>query len=169
MDEKIERLKSMGIEETIATKLFLSEYDELFEEFVDKVHPPFLANLLVGITRSVKRETGKEVPADVVRRVIESYVNGLIVKEAVEEIMKELTLTPDENVEKVIKKLGLERISEEELVRIIKQKIVENKEVLERLGDKAEKALIGMVMREIRGRIEGEVVVKKVKELLGQR
>ncbi|MCD6403241.1 MAG: Glu-tRNA(Gln) amidotransferase subunit GatE [Candidatus Aenigmarchaeota archaeon] len=169
VDEKIERLKSMGIEETIATKLFLSEYDELFEEFVDKVHPPFLANLLVGITRSVKRETGKEVPADVVRRVIESYVNGLIVKEAVEEIMKELTLTPDENVEKVIKKLGLERISEEELVRIIKQKIVENKEVLERLGDKAEKALIGMVMREIRGRIEGEVVVKKVKELLGQR
>ena len=55
---------------------------------------------------------------------------------------------------------------EAEVREIVKKVINENLEVIERKGDYAAKALMGMVMKEARGRADGKLVNRVLEEEL---
>ena len=80
-------------------------------------------------------------------------------KESIPEILKYRVKHPDVPMLEGIKKLGLEAISKEDLLKIVREIIEKNK-------GKPEGKIIGLVMSRVRGRVKSEDVVKIVKREL---
>ncbi|MEM4461218.1 MAG: hypothetical protein QXY70_03735, partial [Nanopusillaceae archaeon] len=81
--------------------------------------------------------------------------NGKIFKEAAYEILKEMFINKDENLDKIIEKLNLKPLSEEEIKKIVKEE-------LSKIGDrkKAERIIIS----KLRGRADIKRVMEIMKE-----
>ncbi|HDM05831.1 MAG TPA: Glu-tRNA(Gln) amidotransferase GatDE subunit E, partial [Candidatus Aenigmarchaeota archaeon] len=167
-EEKIRRYQQLGLNYDISKELILEEKDDIFEKFKDKVRPTFLANVLVGIVKNVERETKREVPKEKVVEVLEALARGELIKEAIEPVLTYLANNPERSVKDAIKELSLTPISLKELERIVKEKMVKNEELLRQVGSKAEKVLLGLVMKEVRGRIEIKHVVNVVKKMVNR-
>jgi len=80
-------------------------------------------------------------------------------KEAIPDILKYKVKYPEQPMIVGVKKLGLQVISNEELMRIVKEIIQKNKGM-------PEGKIIGLIMSQVRGRVKSENVVRIVKRLL---
>ena len=83
-----------------------------------------------------------------------------IVKDMVPELIERIAKNPEIRVEEVLK--DMETISEDEIRKIVKKIISGKREILEMHNP--EKVYMGLVMKEIRGRAPGAVVMKIVAE-----
>src|SRR5439155_6020135 len=84
-------------------------------------------------------------------------------KESISIILEELSRNPNKSLLNVIKEKNLFRISESDLVKLIRNKIKQNKSSLKDKNS-AFNLLMGIVMKEVRGRADGEIVSKVLKE-----
>ncbi|MGC8999312.1 MAG: GatB/YqeY domain-containing protein, partial [Candidatus Bathyarchaeia archaeon] len=62
--------------------------------------------------------------------------------------------------------LGLKTLTREELEKIIDGIIAKNKDLIEKSGAKAFSIIMGMVMKEVRGRANAETVSELIKQRL---
>jgi len=162
--KKYERFKKkFGLSDELAKPLLESKYFELFEKIMEKykVSPAIVANTFVNILKDLQRR--EKVDVD---RITENHFSQLfdalakkeIVKEAIPEILKYLANYPGETVQNVVKELNLRPISTAELKKIAE-------EVIAQPGLTYEKA-VGIVMSQVRGRIEAQTVMEVVKKLM---
>ena len=161
---KLERFKKkLKLSEDLAKQVLRSEYLDLFEEIIEKfkVEPSIVASFLVSTLKELRRE-GLEIEKltdEDIKEIFRLLNEGKIVKEAIIDLVKEKVKKPSLSFEDIIKKLKLEVLSKEELERIVKKVIEENK-------GKPVGKIIGIVMSKVRGRAKAEDVVKLVKENL---
>ena len=66
-----------------------------------------------------------------------------------------------------MKALGLGMLSGDELRSMVEAKVSENREMVERMGDRAIGPLMGMMMGEVRGRAEAGDVQALLREAIG--
>lgn len=89
-------------------------------------------------------------------------------KEAVPEIITWLAKHEDASANQAVENLGLSLISQHEIEEIIDTIIKENKVLIDKSGEAAFGALMGQVMKKIRGKADAEMVVnalgKKLKK-----
>mgnify|MGYP005633783177 FL=1 len=172
-EKKVKRLMgSYGINEKLARQLLDSGYDELFEVIVREtnVTPTVVAATLTETFKSLKRD-GVKIEALTNKQIIEVFrLVGLekTSKEAIPEIVK--WLTEHENAEpmEAVRKLGLTMISDEELEPIIDEYLNKNMDLIMKRGLGALGALMGMVMRDLRGRVKPKTVSRMIKEKITQ-
>jgi len=81
-----------------------------------------------------------------------------LAKEAIEDLLTWLAKQPKESVDKAIQDLGLGVISEEELKSVIKRIVEANATMVTERGERAIGPLMGLVMKEVRGRADGKLV-----------
>ncbi len=90
-------------------------------------------------------------------------------KEAVPDVLKFLANHPELSVEKAIGEIGL-RVDMEEVKRLIEGIVNSKKDFVREKGARAVGPLMGVVMKELRGKVDGKVINKileeKVKEVL---
>lgn len=160
-EERVKELKSLGLSKDLIDELVLSPRLSLFRELVkSKVSPDFLARVLITVPKEVKRRLGKDV--DVLtdahfRDVIKALSEGVIISESVPSLLSDLCDAPGVSVDDVIVKY--KQLSDKELSALVK-KVVNSSKGFGR------NALMGLVMREARGKVSGERVSVLLDKLL---
>jgi len=173
-EEKMERLiKSYGINEKLARQLIDSEYDDLFEIIVGEtgVAPTVVAATLTETFKALKREgIGVDRLSDEqIIGVFKLVGSGETSKEAIPDILRWLVGHEGARPEDALRELGLTMIPEEELRSIIDGYLDRSAELIAGRGLGALGALMGMIMRDLRGRVKPEDVNKILREKLAER
>ncbi len=170
-EQKLERLmKDYGLNRKLANQVLDSEYSELFEEIIKEtnVTPTLIAVTLTETMKALKRD-GVEVWKVSDEKLIEIFKfvgAGKLAKEAIPEVITWLSKHEGESVENAIKSLGLSMLPEEEIKRIVKETVEKNMEIVKQRGREAFGPLMGIIMREYRGRIDAKKVSRLLKEYL---
>jgi glutamyl-tRNA(Gln) amidotransferase subunit E len=170
-EQRMERLtKTYGLNEKLAKQVLDSEYAPLFEVIVreTKASPTVIAATLTETVKSLKREgtPTENVSDQQLRQLFELIGSGQTVKEAAPDIITWLAKHEDATVKQAVQNLGLSLISQREIEDIIDTTIRENKALVEKSGEAAFGALMGQVMKKIRGKADAETVAATLKTKL---
>ncbi len=153
--EREKELKSLGLTDDLISQLVLHPRFSLFRELVKlNVKPLLIARLLVDVPKYVKKHYHKDVSvlADShFREIVNLLSDNKILFEAVPEIIAKICDSPDASVPAVAEKYRI--LSRDELKRVI-MKVRKNNKGL------SSRALMGIVMKEVRGRAKGSEVMK---------
>jgi len=169
--QKQERLtKAYGLNQKLASQVLNSEYAELFENIVkqSRVSPTTVAAFMTETAKALKRDgiEIEKVSDDQITQIFEMLGSGRMAKEAIPEIVTWLSIHQDSTADVAIKEIGLTMLSSEEINRIIDSIIQRNQRLIKERGANAVGSLVGMVMKEVRGKANAamvrELVAKKV-------
>ena len=104
-------------------------------------------------------------------KLFELLEKGKIAKESIEIIFENIMLKKSKSVEEAMKNASIESINERDLEQIIKDIVDKNQEIIKNQKERAIGPLMGIVMKEIRGKASGEIInkllLKNIKKKLG--
>ena len=160
-----------SLNEKLARQLQDSEYLDLFEEIVEKkVSPTFAAVTLTETFKALKRdgvEVGK-VTDEQLMKVFEMVGSEETPREVVPEIVSWLAQHKASSPSEAIESLGLFMISEQELAHIVENIVTKNEDAVRKRGADAFGFLMGLVMREYRGKVKPDQVSRILKKKLSK-
>ena len=159
--DRIRKYKSPAFKlgKDLAETMAMSAKTALFEELVKKtpgLKPAYIAEIIVGTVKTLKRDF--DVDANPSDEDYKALFNALqareITKESVLEILKEC-----KPVEEVISKYKV--MSEEGVDEVLKKIVKEN-------PDKKLNVLMGIAMKELRGKASGQLISQRLKALASE-
>ena len=170
-EQKRERLiKEYKLNEKLAKQILDSEYSELFEIIAKEsnVSPTTIAAFLTETLKALKRDgiQVEKISENQMRDVFKSVGSGELTKEAAPKVVSWLSKHEDKTLREAINSLGLHMFSKEDLEKVIDTVIEANRGIVERLGKNAFGAIMGMVMKEARGRAKADSVSELVRKRL---
>ena len=170
-EQKMARLmKEYGLNQKLAKQVLDSEYTQLFETVAKetKVSPTVVAATLTETFKSLRRE-GVETRNISDQQILELFnfiAAGKAAKEAIPDIVSWLVIHENASLKGALDNLGLGMLSEAQLESIIDDLLKENKSLVETRGKDAFGALMGMVMKKVRGKADAELVARVLKKKL---
>jgi len=171
-EQKLKRLmKEYGLNEKLANQVLDSDYYKLFEETVKeaKVAATLVATTLTETLKALRRDgvEVRKVSNEKLMAIFKLVGIGKIAKEAIPEMITWLSENEEETVEKAVENLGLAMLPDEEVERIVKETIEKNVGFVKERGAKgAFGPLMGMIMKDYRGKVNAEKVSKLLKHYL---
>jgi len=170
-EKKLERLmKEYNLNAKLAKQIVDSEYSDLFEVIVKEsgVSATTTSVFLTESLKALKRDgvQTEKVPNEQIREIFQLVGSGELAKEAIPDVFSWLSENEEKSVADTIEALGLKMLAEEELERLIDRVISENRQSVDRLGKNGFGMLMGIVMKEIRGKADPELVSKLLRERL---
>lgn len=170
-EQKLQRLmRDYSLNQKIAKQLMDSEYLELFEAIAKetKVSPTTIAVFLTETIKALKRDgiPTEKISENQLREIFKSLSLGEITKEALPEIVAWLAKNEGKSLKKAVESLGLKPLSKEELEKLIEAVIARNKALVEKGAAKAFGPLMGMIMKEVRGKADAELVSNLIRKKL---
>jgi glutamyl-tRNA(Gln) amidotransferase subunit E len=170
-DMKADLVEQYGISEDFAQNLILSGNLDVFLE-VMKINPEYamLATTTLLETVTALSREGKEVENLDTHHFLDvfSLLNeGKMGKEAIEKVLRAACDAPEETISKLLETTVGEAVSVDELDQIIDEVINNGAALIQEKGDQAFSALMGDVMKKVRGKIDGKTVSARLKEKLG--
>ncbi|MBY9003539.1 MAG: Glu-tRNA(Gln) amidotransferase subunit GatE [Candidatus Lokiarchaeota archaeon] len=165
--------KKFNLEEKLIKKLIFKGKLDLFEKLIKifSENPALIINAILEITTALRRE-GKimeNIADSDFEEIFRELKRKEISKEAIEEIMIIKADNPDLNIEEIKQKLKLEKMSVDQLKKVIEMVVNNNLEVIRSKEMRAIGPLMGEVMKEVRGKIDGEIVSKELKTAIQKR
>jgi glutamyl-tRNA(Gln) amidotransferase subunit E len=161
-DKKEERyIRDLNLPEEIAKELAISPRADLFDELVKAELDPML--VAVTLEQTLKALARDAIPIESItdnkiKDIFSLLKNKRIAKEAIEPLLKHLAENPKDKIETALEFLGLELILEEQLNQIIDEVIIANLDFIKENGQRALGKLMGHVMEQVRGKIDGKIV-----------
>nr|MDO8061712.1 Glu-tRNA(Gln) amidotransferase subunit GatE [Candidatus Freyrarchaeum guaymaensis] len=163
--------KKYGISSEFAEELILEEKAEIFKEIVEsyRVDPVLVASTLLQTVRGLEREG---VPVENLTRedfngVFKYLSEGKIAKEAIPQLLAKLAEKPS-NLDDALNALGIKPLSKEELEEIISKVVESNMSLIISKGERAFSPLMGAVMKQVRGKIDGKTVAELLKAKISE-
>jgi len=173
-DESIAEIqKNHGLNSQLSEQIFYSEYMELFEKICEnkKNSPNFVASILCSSITNLGRK-GLDAMLLKPEHIIESFellASGKIPKESLEIIFESIMSGKSENVSIAMQSTDVSSMDEAELNGILDKIIQNNMDLVKERGEHAVVTLMGIAMKEVRGKASGKMVNdllrKKVSEL----
>lgn len=155
-----------GFDEQLARQLAYSERLLLFERAVaEGVKPMLAARTLLATLRELKRD-GVDTGAladDALLSVLGKVESGALAKEAIPDVLREVAAGA--GVEEAAERIA-PPISSAELVSIIRAILADREEFIRERGMGALGPLMGVVMQEVRGRVDGRQISDILKKEL---
>ena len=166
-DVVIEQIsKKYDINKTLAENIFDSQYFILFEKIISQtsISPSFIISKLTEDLVSLERDgyDTSILTEDVLFYLFMQLNHSRISKESVPIIFEKLLKKEVDDVEEVIRSFGTDSLTEEFVDDTISRIINENKKVISEKGLDAVGLLMGRCMENLRGKIDGEKVNKKL-------
>jgi len=164
IDRRVERYVSLGTSRELALQIVKTPYadlaDRLIEKYRDAVNPSVILSTFTTILKSLQKEGVdiSKLTEEIFDELFSLLARGIIVKEAIPDILKECAKSGAKPSE-VVEKLGLRRLSFEEVLERVRQ-------IVEKSGVRDENKLLGMCMRELRGKAEVEDVRRAIRTVL---
>jgi Glu-tRNA(Gln) amidotransferase subunit E-like FAD-binding protein len=162
-EEKSKKLIKI-LPKEIATQILKSEYLDLFEKLSKEHDPVLVANTFTSTIKDLRRrdiDIG-ELTEDVMEELFSSVKKKEISKEAISNVL-EIICKEKVSIKEAIGKSGLKAMSEEQLREIVRKVFAKYPELAK---EKKFSPLMGEVMKEVRGKIGGDVVSKVLNEEL---
>ena len=163
-------LEQYGLNEKLVKQLLDSEYCGLFECVAKEsgVAATTVAVFLTETLKSLRRDgvAVENVTGGQIMDVFRGVGSGEIVKEAVADVFVWLSKNEDTSLQDAVGALGLKMFSPSELEKLVDRAIAENIQLVDQMGQKAFGTLMGVVMKEVRGKADAGLVSKLLKERL---
>jgi len=150
--------KDLGLDPAVARQMAFSEERPLFEQAVAKGIKPTLASRTLLATIKELRRDGVEtdkIPDTAIIAVLEAVEKGAAAKEAIPEVLT--AIAKGSTVKDAMAKLA-PSVSRDELAAVIKKIVTERAEFVTQKQKGALGPLMGVVMQEVRGSVDGKVV-----------
>jgi glutamyl-tRNA(Gln) amidotransferase subunit E len=172
-EQKTERLmKECKLNQKLARQIMDSEHGELFENIIRQsdVSPTTVAVFLTETLKSLKRDGLQvdRVSDDQIKEIFKSLSSGEVTKESLQDIVSWLSKNDGKTVKDAVESLGLKAVSSEELDKTVERLIAANKGLVEERGLNALGPLMGMVMKEMRGKVNPAVANELIKRKIEQ-
>jgi len=166
IEERAERYaQTYGLSHDLAYVIADSQHYGLFEEFAERVGATIAARVIHILPSQLKKEgyAVENLGSEDFRKVLELIAEQRIAKEGAEEALKILcSEKPDK--EELASRIG----GAEDLDRFIEQLIQEKGDFIAEKGEHAFKPLMGLVMKEFRGKVDGRVVAEKLRSAINK-
>ncbi len=170
-EKKVARMiKQYGLNEKLSKQLADSDYTFLFEGLagISGVQASTIAAFLTETLKALKREGIKVevVSEEQIEAIFQAVGSGDLAKEALSNVFSWLSKNESKTVQDAISALGLKMFTEADLAPIVDRVVNANKSQIDKLGKAAFGLLMGLVMKEVRGKANPELVAKLLKERL---
>jgi glutamyl-tRNA(Gln) amidotransferase subunit E len=170
-EQKFERLmREYELNQKLVRQVLDSEYTALFETIVKESgsSPTAVAAFLTETLKALKRDGIEvdKVSENQMREIFKSVSAGQLMKEAVQDVVVWLSKNEGESVEEAIVGLCLKTMSDNELEALVEKVIAENKKLVQERGEGSFSVLMGIIMKDFRGRVDAAQVSKVLKERL---
>jgi len=168
-DESITEIQQRyDLNSQLSEQIFDSEYMELFEKICEnkKNSPNFVASVLCSTLTNLQRK-GFDVVLLTHEHIIELFellASNKIPKESLEIIFENIMSGKSETVSGAIESSAVTSINEEDLHMILDKIIQANTELVKRDGLRSIKTLMGISMKEVRGKASGKIVNELLEE-----
>ena len=163
-------MKEYRLNEKLAKQMVDSEYGELFEVIVKKseVTATTVAVFLTETLKSLRRDgvAVEKVTDDQMLEIFRGVGSGEIAKEAVADVFVWVSKNEGKNLQDAVGALGLKMLSKAELAKLVDRVISENRQLVDQAGKNAFGTFMGVVMKEVRGKADPELVSKLLRERL---
>jgi len=158
------------IEERLIKELIFTGNLDLFNDLL-KIYPENPTLIITTLLETIIaiRRDGKKVEniSEIDYKDIFTLLkNNEIGKEAIEEFLISKSDNPNLSIEDIKKELKIEKISEEDLKKIITKVVDKNIAIIKEKEMRAMGPLMGEVMKEVRGKIDGKVVSNELKTII---
>ncbi len=165
-------MEKYKISKQLADSLIDMDRVEIFEELAQysNVAPSFIASLLTEIIINLRREgyDVSNIKDEHFKEIIKMINEKKIAKESSIEILKQICKNPNLNIEEIIKELSLEYLSIDEVKTIVEKIVKENLLEVKSNPLKAEKKIMGILMKSLRGKIDGKILNEILKEKINE-
>jgi glutamyl-tRNA(Gln) amidotransferase subunit E len=170
-EKKLERLmREYSLNEKLAKQIVDSEYSVLFEVIMREsgVSATTVAAFLTETLKALKRDgiQVEQVSEEQMRKAFRLIGSGELAKEAVADVFTWLSKHEGKSLQDAVDGLGLKMFAEAELAVLVDRAVAANRQAVDKLGKNAFGMLMGVVMKEVRGEADPELVGKLLKERL---
>jgi glutamyl-tRNA(Gln) amidotransferase subunit E len=158
----------LGIDSDLARQVAFSPYLPLFEEAVAVgIRPTLAARTLVGTLRELRRDgiPVDMVPGDAVISLLARVEAEDVAKEAIPAVLA--AVAGGASLDGAIRELA-PSVSGDELVEVIRRVISEREDFVRERGERAAGPLMGVVMKEMRGRVDGKKISEALKREIAE-
>jgi glutamyl-tRNA(Gln) amidotransferase subunit E len=158
-----------GLSEDLATQLVKNDKVDDFEKLdaIYNLDSPIIASTLAYTIKELKREGLNVDSLDLkVLKKVFSYINENKIPTASITAVLRSVAKNGYSVREAVKKEGLEKLSNEEVETIIDDIISLNNDIIMQRGMAAMGPLMGMVMKSLKGKADGKLVNKLLKDKL---
>ncbi|MFA5559898.1 MAG: Glu-tRNA(Gln) amidotransferase subunit GatE, partial [Methanofastidiosum sp.] len=161
-DEKVKGfITKYGLKKEEAERI-VYENPELFEKVsttLDIKSTIFIKAL--DLSKNLEKEEGYVTDDETLYLLFEKVSKGIIAKEGIEEVLKRVSKGGD--IEKVLSEFSSENYSFD-VESAIEKIIIEKRDFIIEKGDRAISPLMGICMKEFRGKVDGSLINKILKE-----
>lgn len=170
-EQKMERvMKEHKLNEKLAKQILDSERSELFEAIIREsgVSPTMVVVFLTETLKSLKRDGIQvdKISDDHMLETFKAISSGKLMKESIPDVTVWLSKNEGKNVQDAISSLGLKSVSADELESLIDKIIADNKKLVQERGEGSFSVLMGIVMRDLRGKTDPSQVSRALREKL---
>lgn len=170
-EKKIKQLKNdFNLNNKLANQLINSNYYLLFKSIClkNKINPITVAVFLTETLKALKREGVliEQVPTKKIKELFEFLEEGKLTKDVLSDVFIWLSKNKLKNTSAAMDSLGLKMFTKTELSNIVDSVISENKQSINKLGKNSFGLLMGIIMRQVRGKADPSIVTKIIKEKL---
>ena len=168
-EQQINNYKRIGLNDKLSIQIFDSKYKSLFEKLVKEIDltPNFIAAQLTETLINLSRngvDISKIKNSDL-ELIFSEIQSGVIAKESFEEIIQNIC-NNKMKLNDIITKMKDNKLSDQDIEKIIKEIIIEKKDIIEEKGQESFSILMGEAMKKLRGKVDGKKVSDKIRELL---
>ncbi|KAF1078062.1 Glu-tRNA(Gln) amidotransferase subunit GatE [Methanogenium sp. MK-MG] len=169
LSDKADRyVRDMGLDASIARQMVYSRQCQLFDEAVSRgVKSTLAAHTLLGTLKELSRDSADvaAVPGEALVDLLLRVEAGTVAKEAIPPVIR--ALSEGQDIDTAINAVA-PSVSREEVRAIICKTIAEREAFVREQGMRAVGPLMGVVMKELRGRADGKVISELLKEEVGR-
>ncbi|MGA9388226.1 MAG: Glu-tRNA(Gln) amidotransferase subunit GatE [Candidatus Bathyarchaeia archaeon] len=170
-EQKLERIaKEYELNQKLARQILDSEHGELFGTIVKEsnVSPTMVAVFLTETLKALKRDAVQVdvVSTDHMRKIFELIGSGNLMKESLSDVIVWLSRNEGKSVQEAIGGLGLKTVSTDELETMIAKVVVDNRKLIQERGEASFGVLMGIIMKDLRGKIDPGQASKMLREKL---
>ena len=160
-------MKKYGLNKKLADQVLISDYSEVFETIASttRISPSFIAATLTETFRSMQRDSidVNILSEEIIQDLFSFIDSGNVAKEAIPEILVWMVKHEDVTLDDAIKALGLRMVTEKKLKEIVDRVVRDNEDLILKRRVTALGPLMGIIMKELRGKADAEKISKLLK------
>lgn len=160
----------------LALQIFDSEYLDLFEAICrdKRVSPTFVSSVLCGTITNLERRglDSNLLKNSDIAGAFGLLAEGRIAKESIEILFENIMSGKASSVDDAIQKSAISTVGDHELDAILDEIVSANMKIIEQQGDRAIGPLMGIAMKNLRGKADGQrinqVLESKIRARIGK-
>ena len=167
IENRVKRyVREYKISKDLAYAIADSKYYKLFEEYASFIPPTIVARVLHIAPSEIKKEgyNVENLEERHYRIILDMIKNNEIAKEGAEEVLKMFCENPELSKEEILERMKVKV----DIDKFIWDLLERNRKFVLEKREYAFKPLMGNIMKEFRGKIDGKVVAEKLKKAIDE-